>query len=88
MLSQRQFYKDFTRKTASFEGWSRVKFNNLGLALGTNLKCYTSVTKELKLKARKFWGLIPMFLPPSPLPHDPTKIGLKKIFYTSFIKNG
>ena len=35
------------------------KFNNLGLALGTNLKVYTSAVKGLKLKVRKFWGLIP-----------------------------
>ena len=39
-----------------------MKFNNLGLALGTNLKFYTSVAKELKLKVRKFWGLIPTFV--------------------------
>ena len=51
-----------TRKTAFFEGWSWSKFNNLGLALGTNLKFYTDVAKGLKLKVRKFWGLIPMFL--------------------------
>ena len=50
-----------TRKTAFFEGWSWFKFNNLGLALGTKLKFYTSVTKELKLKVRKFWGLVPTF---------------------------
>ena len=50
-----------TRKTAFFEGWSWFKFNNLGLTLGTNLKFYTSVAKGLKLKVRKFWGLIPMF---------------------------
>ena len=37
------------------------KFNNLRLALGTNLKFYTSVAKGLKLKVRKFWGLIPTF---------------------------
>ena len=42
-LSQPQFYKDLTRKTAFFEGWSWFKFNNLGLALGANLKFYTSV---------------------------------------------
>ena len=30
-----QLYKDMTRKTF-FEGWSCFKFNNLGLALGTN----------------------------------------------------
>ena len=51
-----------TRKTAFFEGWSWFKFNNLGLALGTNLKFYTSVAKGLKLKVRKFWGLIPTFV--------------------------
>ena len=28
----------------------------LGLALGKNLKFFTSVTKGLKLKVRKFWG--------------------------------
>ena len=47
---------------AFFKGWSWFKFNNLGLALGTNLKFYTSVAKGLKLKVRKFWGLIPTFL--------------------------
>ena len=45
-----------TRKIAFFEGWSWFKFNNLGLALGTNLKFCTSVAKGLKLKVRKFWG--------------------------------
>ena len=28
---------------------------------GTNLKFYTSVAKGLKLKFRKFWGLLPTF---------------------------
>ena len=51
-----------TRKTAFFEGCSWFKFNNLRLALGTNLKFYTSLSKELKLKVRKFWGLIPTFV--------------------------
>ena len=51
-----------TRKTAYFEEWSWFKFNNLGLALGTNLKFYTSMAKELGLKVRKRWGLIPMFV--------------------------
>ena len=73
---------DLTRKTAFFEEWSWFKFNNLGLALGTNLKFYTSLSKGLKLKVRKFWGLIPTFvevtgeklvggafLPPPPPPH-------------------
>ena len=39
-----------------------VKFNDVGLALGTTLKFYTSVVKRLKLKVRKFWGLIPTFV--------------------------
>ena len=43
-----------TRKTAFLEGWYWFKFNNLGLALGKNLKLYTSVAKELKLKVRNF----------------------------------
>ena len=34
----------------------------MGLALATNLKFYTSVEKGLKLKIRKFWGLIPTFV--------------------------
>ena len=51
-----------TRETAFFEGWSRFKFNNLRLALGTNLKFNTSVAKGLKLKVRKFWELIPTFV--------------------------
>ena len=61
-LSQPEFYKDLTRKTAFFEEWSWFKFNNLGLALGTNLKFYTSVAKGLKLKVRKFLGLISMLI--------------------------
>ena len=56
---QLQFYKDLTKNP--FEGWSWFKFNNLGLTLGTNLKFYISVAKGLKLKVRKFWGLIPTF---------------------------
>ena len=32
-----------------------------GLALGTNVKFYTSVAKKLKLKVRKIWGLIHTF---------------------------
>ena len=51
-----------TRKTAFFEGWSWFKFNNLGLALGTNLKFCISVAKVLKLKVRKFWGPNPTFV--------------------------
>ena len=51
-----------TRKTTFFEEWSWFKFNNLGLALGTNVKFYTSVAKGLKLKVRRFWGLILTFV--------------------------
>ena len=61
-LSQPQFYKDLTRKTAFFDGWFWFKFNNLGLTLGTNLKLYTSVGKGLKVNGGKFWGLIPTFV--------------------------
>ena len=61
-LSQPQFCKDLTRNTAFLEGLSWFKFNKLGLPLGTNLKFYTSVAKELKQKVRKFWGLIPAFV--------------------------
>ena len=32
---------------AFFEGWSWFKYNNLGLALGTNLKFCSSVAKGL-----------------------------------------
>ena len=32
-LLEPQFYKDFTRKTTFFEGWSWFKFSNLELAL-------------------------------------------------------
>ena len=54
--------KGFDQKNRFFEGWSWFKFNNLGLALGVNLKFYTSVAKGLKLKVRKFWGLILTFV--------------------------
>ena len=47
-----------TRKTAFFEGWTWFKFNNLGLALGTNLIFYTILSKGLKLKVRKFWLIL------------------------------
>ena len=32
------------------------------IVLGTNLIFYNDVAKGLKLKVRKFWGLIPMFV--------------------------
>ena len=52
----------FGQKSRFFEEWSWFKFNNLGLALGTNVKFYTSVAKGLKLKVRRFWGLILTFI--------------------------
>ena len=66
------------------KGWSWFKFNNLGLALGANLKFYTSVTKGSKLKVTKCWGLILTFVevPGEKLvgglfgPHPPSWIGL------------
>ena len=50
-----------TRKTPFFEGWSWFKFNNLTLALGANLKFYTSMAKKFKLKVRMIWRLIHTF---------------------------
>ena len=98
-LSQPQFYKDLTRKTTFFEGWSWFKFDNLGLELGKNLKFYTSVVKGLKLKARKFWGLIPTFVEvtgeklvgglfaPAPSPFLPkTKTNCKKLWPRNLLR--
>ena len=59
---QPKLYKDLTRKNRFFQGCSWLKFNNLGLVLGTNLKFYTSMTKGLKIKVRKFLALILMFV--------------------------
>ena len=61
-LSEPQRFKNLTRKTFSFEGRSWYKFNNVRLALGMALRFYTSLAKILKLKIRKFWGLIPTFV--------------------------
>ena len=49
-------FKDLTRKIALSEGGSGFKFNNFGLAIGTNLKFYTSVIKELKINSENFGG--------------------------------
>ena len=61
-MSEPQFYKDLTRKNNFFEGYSWFKFNNFELAIDTNLKLYTSVVKGLKIRDRKFSGLIPTFV--------------------------
>ena len=50
------------KKNNFFEECSWFKFNILGMAGGMVLKFYTSITKGLKLKARKLWRLIPMFV--------------------------
>ena len=47
-VSVRSYNLNFTRiwpEKLFFEVWSWLKFNNLGLALGTNLKFYSSETK-------------------------------------------
>ena len=56
------FIRIWPEKPFFFKGWSWFKFNNLGLALATNLKLYSSLSKGLKLKVRKFLGLIPTFV--------------------------
>ena len=50
------------QKNNIFEECSWLKFNILGVALGVALKFYTSVAKGLKLKIRKFWRIIQMFV--------------------------
>ena len=47
--------------TFLFEGWSWLKFNNLGLVIRTNLKFCTSMAKRLNLKVRSFGELAPTF---------------------------
>ena len=88
-----------TRKTAFFEGWSWFKLNNLGVAPGTNLKFYTSLSKGLKLKVRKFFGLIPTFVevtgeklvggpfchPPSPPTPILNRVKQEKLFQISIV---
>ena len=49
-------------KRLFFEGMSWFKFIDLRLALGTNLKFYTSFSKGLKLKVKKFCRLTFMFI--------------------------
>ena len=44
-----------------FEGCFWFKLN-LGLALGMALKLNTNVAEKLKLKVRKFWEVIPIFV--------------------------
>ena len=60
--SYRKLFSEFDQKNTFFEGWSWFKFNNLGLALGIALEFYTGLAKGLKLKVRKLWGVILMFV--------------------------
>ena len=53
--------QEFDQKNRFFGGLPWLRVNNLGLALGMNLKFYTSMAKGLKLKARKFWRLFSKF---------------------------
>ena len=56
-------------------GQSSFNFNNFGFVKDTNLKFYTSVEKGFKLKFRKFWGLIPIFV----------KITMEKLVRSAFL---
>ena len=47
-------------KSVFLRAW--FEFNNLGLSIGINLTFYISVAKGLKLKVRKFWGLVPTYV--------------------------
>ena len=52
----------YDRRNTFLEEWSWFKFNNLGLAWGVTLTFYTSASKGLKLKVRKFWEQISAFV--------------------------
>ena len=54
--------KGFDQKNCFFREVVMVQFNNLGLKLGMNLKFYTNIARGLKVKVRKFQGLVPTFV--------------------------
>ena len=56
-FSKLHLNKYLIKKTRLFEGWSYFNLNNLGLVLSMALKFCSIVTKVLKLKVRKFWGI-------------------------------
>ena len=69
-----------------FDRYSWFKFSNLGLALGTTLKIFTSVAEDLKLKVlgdishvskryRGELGKMKIFSPPSPSPPSSFCVG-------------
>ena len=53
--------KEFNQKK-QFCGEVLLQLRKIVLALGIDLKFYTSVENELKVKIRKFWGVIFTFL--------------------------
>ena len=55
-------FKALIRKTNLFEGCTWLKFNNLRLAVITNLQFSINVVKGLELNVRKFLGLIYTFV--------------------------
>ena len=67
----------------------------MGLALGTNLRFYTSIAKGLKLKVRRFLGLIPTFVEVAgeklvwgtflPPPSPSSRIGLREIVFVNSV---
>ena len=58
-LSELEFHKELTRKKEVLEECSWLKFNKLRQAPGIDLKFYTSVASEWKLKDRIFGKLVP-----------------------------
>ena len=46
----------FDQKNRFFEGWSWLKFNNLGLAQSTNLKFYISLPTFVEVTGEKLVG--------------------------------
>ena len=57
-----KFYCRCDRVTKVWFGTSSISMIEKTVALGRALKFCTSVVKELKLKIRKFWWLIPTFV--------------------------
>ena len=53
------FRRVWIEKPIFFQGWSCFKRNNIGMVLDMASKFNSSLTKVLKLKFSKFWGLIP-----------------------------